>query len=68
MPTHVTNPNEFCCQLLENTNEIDSMMAELEATYKETMPDNNMQFKNGMSCVALYPGMNLQLYYYFRCH
>ena len=57
MPTHVANPNEFCCQLLENFEQVDTLMADLESTYKESSPSKNLKLKNGMPCVALYPGI-----------
>lgn len=57
MVTHVTNPNEFCCQLLENSDKIDELMADLEHNYHSSKQSRNMTLKNGMPCVALYSGI-----------
>ena len=63
----MTDPNHFCCQLLENVDDIDTMMAELEENYRDSKPNNNVQLKNGMPCVALYPGMNIIAYSKVKC-
>ena len=57
MPTHVTSPNEFCCQLLENSDKIDTLMADLESTYKSSIPSKYLHIQSGMPCAALYPGL-----------
>ena len=63
----MTDPNHFCCQLLENADDIDTMMAELEENYRDSKPNNNIQLKNGMPCVALYPGTSITAYSKVQC-
>ena len=60
MPTSVVSPDQFCCQLFEKSDVIDEMMAELENAYKNSQAPRNMQLRNGMPCVALYPGNRLR--------
>ena len=64
MPTHITNPNEFCCQLLENSDKIDTLMADLENTYKDSKPTKSLHLKNGMPCVALYSGVFIITFFF----
>eukprot|EP00794_Sanderia_malayensis_P004854 gene4854-5491_t len=55
VPTDVTDLGQFCCQMVEQADDIDAMMAALEESYKSSEPKPNISWNIGMPVAAIYP-------------